>query len=326
MDVAAIIIGILAGLFLLHFFSALVGFKWIVVVRHKETVVVQRWGRFHAKLGPGLYFLIPLVDRVHLVRWRRLKIDMPDAPDALVDKSFYRIDARHTTMNFRVQTIITRDNVEISVRPLVIYELCDAMKVCYEVHDLSHAMRKLVQATLRSTIGDMGLDDTLASREEINRSIMQKISHICFNWGIRIHRVELLEIGSNKSVQDAMHKQLAAERVRRAAIVTAEGYRDKVRTEAEGESQAKIALATGEQQSMIIKARAAAEARLIIARAEAEALTLVSNSLKDMAVDATQYMIALRYIETLGAMAKSSKQCEVFMPMETNVVGATAVM
>ncbi|KAH9140551.1 hypothetical protein AeRB84_015229 [Aphanomyces euteiches] len=265
---------------------------------------------------------------------------MPDAPDALVDKSFYRIDARHTTMNFRVQTIITRDNVEISVRPLVIYELCDAMKVCYEVHDLSHAMRKLVQATLRSTIGDMGLDDTLASREEINRSIMQKISHICFNWGIRIHRglssfrhhhlimavVELLEIGSNKSVQDAMHKQLAAERVRRAAIVTAEGYRDKVRTEAEGESQAKIALATGEQQSMIIKARAAAEARLIIARAEAEALTLVSNSLKDMAVDATQYMIALRYIETLGAMAKSSKQCEVFMPMETNVVGATAVM
>ncbi|KAG9414682.1 hypothetical protein AC1031_008084 [Aphanomyces cochlioides] len=257
-------------------------------------------------------------------RWRL--IDMPDAPDALVDKSFYRIDARHTTMNFRVQTIITRDNVEISVRPLVIYELCDVMKVCYEVHDLSHAMRKLVQATLRSTIGDMGLDDTLASREEINRSIMQKISHICFNWGIRIHRVELLEIAPNQSVQDAMHKQLATERVRRAAIVTAEGYRDKVRTEAEGESQAKIALATGEQQSMIIKARAAAEARLIITRAEAEALTLVNNSLNYMAVDATQYMIALRYIETLGAMAKSSKRCEVFMPMETNVVGATAVM
>ncbi|CAK4672561.1 unnamed protein product [Aphanomyces euteiches] len=123
-----------------------------------------------------------------------------------------------------------------------------------------------------------------------------------------------------------MHKQLSAERVRRAAIVTAEGYREKVKTEAEGESQAKIALATGEQQCMIIHARAAAEARLLIARAEAEALTLVKDSLKDMSVDTTQYMIAVRYIETLGALAKSSKKCEVFMPMETDVVGAIAVM
>jgi len=120
-------------------------------------------------------------------------------------------------MDFRLQTIITRDNVEISVRPMVIYEFCDAMKVAYEVcldinnctllskdtklsidiiqvYDLEHAMEKLVQTTLRSIIGDMGLDDTLASREEINRGILQKISHVCFNWGVRIYRGKIVRL------------------------------------------------------------------------------------------------------------------------------------
>jgi regulator of protease activity HflC (stomatin/prohibitin superfamily) len=113
---------------------------------------------------------------------------MPNDRPALVDKSFSRIDSRQTIMDFKLQTIITRDNVEIMVRPMVIYEFCDAMKVAYEVYDLSQAIKMLVQTTLRSIIGDMGLDDTLASREEINRGILQKISLICFNWGVRILR------------------------------------------------------------------------------------------------------------------------------------------
>ncbi|KAF0696918.1 Aste57867_12364 [Aphanomyces stellatus] len=322
--ILAIVLGVLLGLPILRFLMLLIGN--VIVVKHKESVIVERWGRFHAKLGPGFYFLIPFLDKVKTVTWRRLKIQMPNAPEAFVDKSFYRVDARQTIMDFRVQTIITRDNVEITVRPMVIYEFCDPMKVCYEVYDLSLAMRTLVRTTLRSIIGDMGLDDTLASREEINRGIQQKISHICFNWGVRIHRVELLEIAPNMSVQSAMHMQLSAERVRRAAIVTAEGYREKVKTEAEGEAQAKIALATGEQQCMIIRAKAAAEARLLIARAEAEALTVVKESLQDMAVDTTQYMIALRYMETLTAVATSSKRCEMFMPFETDVIGALAAM
>ncbi|OQR82438.1 hypothetical protein ACHHYP_16049 [Achlya hypogyna] len=297
-----------------------------IVVRHKEVVIVERWGRFHCKWGPGLHFLVPYMDKVKTITWRRLKIQMPDKPDALVDKSFYRVDARQTIMDFKLQTIITRDNVEIAVRPMVIYEFCDPMKVCYEVYDLSQAIKKLVQTTLRSIIGDMGLDDTLASREEINRGILQKISHICFNWGVRIHRVELLEITPNSSVQEAMHKQLSAERVRRAAIVTAEGYREKVKTEAEGASQAKIAIATGEQQCVIIRAKAAAEARLLIARAEAEALSVVKESLKDMSIDTTQYMIAVRYMETLAAIANDAKKCELFMPIETDVVGSICAM
>ncbi|EQC39527.1 hypothetical protein SDRG_02965 [Saprolegnia diclina VS20] len=297
-----------------------------IVVRHKESVIVERWGRFHTKWGPGLHFLVPYMDKVKTITWRRLKIQMPHEPDALIDKSFYRVDARQTIMDFKLQTIITRDNVEIAVRPMVIYEFCDPMKVCYEVYDLSQAIKKLVQTTLRSIIGDMGLDDTLASREEINRGILQKISHICFNWGVRIHRVELLEITPTTSVQEAMHKQLSAERVRRAAIVTADGYREKVKTEAEGDSQAKVAIATGEQQCVVIRAKAAAEARLLIARAEGEALSVVKDSLKDMAIDTTQYMIAVRYMETLAAIATDAKKCELFMPLETDVVGSISAM
>ncbi|KDO31998.1 hypothetical protein SPRG_03215 [Saprolegnia parasitica CBS 223.65] len=179
--ILAIFLGITIGLPLLSILRTFLASA--IVVRHKEVVIVERWGRFHTKWGPGLHFLVPYMDKVKTITWRRLKIQMPHEPDALIDKSFYRVDARQTIMDFKLQTIITRDNVEIAVRPMVIYEFCDPMKVCYEVYDLSQAIKKLVQTTLRSIIGDMGLDDTLASREEINRGILQKISHICFNWG-----------------------------------------------------------------------------------------------------------------------------------------------
>merc|ERR1712072_137475 len=131
----------------------------------------------------------------------------------------HAVDLREQLMDFEHQKIITRDNVEITVHPMIVFNLFDPVRVAYETFDLSHAVMKLVQTTLRSIIGDMGLDDTLASREEINRALMQKISLICNNWGVEITRVELLEIAPTQSMQNAMHKQLSAERVRRAQIV-----------------------------------------------------------------------------------------------------------
>lgn len=172
----------------------------------------------------------------------------------------------------------------------------------------------------------MGLDDTLASREEINRGTLQKIQQVCLNWGIEICRVELLEIIPTPSVQQAMHNQLSAERLRRAAIVTAEGYREKVKTEAEGNCQATIALATGAQQSAIIKAKAKADAKILIARAEATALSTVGEALRDMDVDATQYMIALKYMNAFKSVAFAAEKRTLLLPFETNIVGATDVI
>ena len=180
-----------------------------------------------------------------------------------------------------------------------------------------------MQTTLRSIIGDMGLDDTLASREEINRGILQKIDHVCLNWGIKICRVELLGIVPTPSVQAAMHNQLAAERMRRASIVTAEGYREKLKTEAEGNCQAVIALATGTQQCTIVRAKSDADARVLIARAEADAVLKIASALEDLEIDTTQYMIALRYLETMTALAGHATKRKVLLPLEVNLVGAS---
>ena len=113
-------------------------------------------------------------------------------------------------LDFPTQAIITRDNVEINVHPMLLYRIVNPLRAVYETYDLCHAVEKLVQTTLRAIIGDMGLDDTLASREEINRSLSHKIHNVCLNWGISITKVELLEITPTNTVQAAMHQQLAA--------------------------------------------------------------------------------------------------------------------
>ena len=158
----------------------------IMVVRQKECVIVERWGKFYRKLDAGLYWLVPLVDRPQRVIWRETVIE--NDLIKIRQKHDYRLDMRQRVMDFVIQTIITRDNVEIGVHPMIFFEFINPIRIAYETYDLHHAVEKLVQTTLRSIIGDMGLDDTLASREEINRGIVQKISHVCLNWGIKICR------------------------------------------------------------------------------------------------------------------------------------------
>lgn len=116
-----------------------------------------------------------------------------------------RIDLREQVMDFPLQTIITRDNVELQVHPMLIYRISDPVRAVYETYDLAHAVEKLLQTSLRSVIGDMGLDDTLASREEINRTVSQKISLIFQNWGFSLLKVEILEILPTHSIQGKLH-------------------------------------------------------------------------------------------------------------------------
>eukprot|EP00003_Mantamonas_plastica_P014398 TRINITY_DN24_c0_g1_i2.p1 TRINITY_DN24_c0_g1~~TRINITY_DN24_c0_g1_i2.p1 ORF type:complete len:238 (-),score=76.26 TRINITY_DN24_c0_g1_i2:267-980(-) len=224
--------------------------------------------------------------------------------------------------DFPLQSIITRDNVEIHVHPMILYRIVSPIKVAYEVYDISHAVEKLVQTTLRSIIGDMGLDDTLASREEINRLLNIKISQVCLNWGIELKKVEILEIVPGPSIQQAMHKQIAAERIRRAAIISADGFREMTKTEAEGECQSVIAISKGEQRVSILRATGYSEAKVIMATAEAQALTTISESLSHYGIDPTQYMVGLKYIETLSNLALRATKRVVYFPFETSISGA----
>lgn len=232
------------------------------------------------------------------------------------------IDLRENLMDFPQQPVITRDNVEIKVHPMVLYRLFDPVRVAYETFDLAHAIEKLVQTSLRSVIGDMGLDDTLASREEIQRLLMYKIRKTCQNWGCFIVSVELLEIIVPHAVQEAMHKQLTAERVRRANVVTAEGKREKMKTEAEGLCQSQIALASGASEVAIQRHTGLSQSRKIIAKAEAEAVRIVAKELAPVGVSPTQYLIGMRYIDVFTEICKSANSRRIYFPFETNVVGA----
>jgi len=300
-----------------------------VVVEQGTAMVVESWGKFSRRLDAGFYVLKPFVERPRVFTWRTyhtqhsISWDNQNVQSVQVDQmKTIRIDMREQVMDFPLQQIITRDNVEIQVHPMLIYRISDPVRAVYEVYDLSHAVEKLLQTTLRSVIGDMGLDDTLASREEINRTVSQKVSQIFQNWGFTLLKVEILEILPTRTIQEAMHKQIAAERLRRANIVTADGFRERIKTEAEGECQSAIAISRGEQQVEVIKAKSESDAKMIIAKAESESISIISNSITDVQINATQYLIGIRFIETLTNLTLAASKRLLYFPYETNVFGA----
>jgi len=297
----------------------------VFVVEQGTAVLVERMGKYHRTYKEGLHFLVPFVDVMRPVIWRETEAQ---GTGAYVTKQEMRtrIDLREHVLDFPLQSVVTRDNVEIQVHPMILYRLTDPMRVAYEVYDLSHAVEKLVQTTLRSIIGDMGLDDTLASREEINKMLTSKIKATFLNWGCMLTRMELLEIQPTQSVVAAMHQQLAAERIRRAAIVSAEGYRQQVKTTAEGEMTSMIAQSKGEMEVTIIRAKALADAKVIIAQAEAQAVTDIGDALKDFKIDPTDYLVGTKYMEAFSSIAKGATKRTVYFPFETDVVGAVSML
>jgi regulator of protease activity HflC (stomatin/prohibitin superfamily) len=238
-----------------------------------------------------------------------------------------RIDLREACLDFLPQTVITRDNVSLTIHPLLVYRISDPVRAVYEVFDLHQAIEKLVQTTLRSEIGDLGLDDTLASREEINRAISQKISGMCRNWGFELLKVELLEITPTSTILNAMHELIRAERVRRAEIITAHGKRQKLSLDSEGNLNEAVYLAQGEQRKAVIMSRGVADSKLIIANAEAQALKTLGDALAAVDdIDPAQYMMALKYVEALSAVASSAGRRDVLLPLDTDASGALSAL
>ncbi|EGC28759.1 hypothetical protein DICPUDRAFT_85167 [Dictyostelium purpureum] len=324
-DIALIVLAGFVGLILLIFIYNLFS---IIIVEKGTCVIVERCGKFHKKLDYGIHILGPL-DKIKPLLWRYTttyydsNIYSTGKHNFKVEqKLIERIDTRESLMDFPLQSIITRDNVKIKVHPMLIYRIVDPIRAVYEVYDLALCVEKLIQTTLRSIIGDMGLDDTLASREEINKTLSLKISHIFLNWGFKLEKVEILEILPSPTIQEAMHKQISAERVRRATIIAAEGFREQTKTEAEGDCQAQISISKGKQQVLIISARAQAESKIIQAQAEAESIKIIGDALKEYNIEPTQFIIGMKYINTIKDMAKKSKQVLLGLPYSSQIMGS----
>ncbi|HIA37940.1 MAG TPA: SPFH/Band 7/PHB domain protein [Planctomycetes bacterium] len=282
--------------------------KGLRIVRQAEVVIVERLGRFSRILAPGINIIWPFVDRPRQVQWRgglskgkSTRIVMASA-----------IDMREQVFDFPEQSVITADNVVISVNGLLYYQVTDPKRVAYEVASLPTAIEKLAQTTLRNIIGEMELDTTLSSRDLINGKMREVLDEATDKWGVKVNRVELQDISPPHSVQEAMEKQMRAERSKRATIL-----------EAEAEKLAKILRAEGERDAEIAEAEGERQARILRAQGEAEGLGIVRVALEGVEANAAQYQIALNYLETLGSLAANGRGDKtVFLPFETaNVLG-----
>lgn len=308
-----LIILILVALFVIIFATA-----GIRIIQQSQTMIIERLGKYHRTLASGFNIIIPIFDKPRQIIWRYSREDF-DGRKVVTFKAKDRVDHRETVYDFPKQNVITRDNVGTEINALLYFQIMDPVKAVYEIENLPDAIEKLTQTTLRNVIGEMDLDDTLTSRDTINSKLRIILDDATNKWGVKVNRVELQDINPPKDIRDAMEKQMRAERNRRAQILEAEGTKRSKILESEGYKESQINMAEGEKRSAILSAEGLAEARIKVAIAEAEAINKIKDAVAS-AGDPIQYMVAIKYIDTLQQMVQGEDTKTVYMPYEATGV------
>ncbi len=249
-------------------FVLVVLFRSIKIIPQAYAGVVERLGRYHTTLTPGLNLLIPFVDRVHKL-----------------------VDMRETVVSFPPQPVITEDNLVVSIDTVVYFQVTDARAATYEIANYLGAVEQLTTTTLRNVVGGLNLEEALTSRDNINGQLRIVLDEATGKWGIRVSRVELKAIDPPVSIQDSMEKQMRAERDRRAVILTAEGTK-----------QSAILTAEGARQAAILSAEGYAKAAVLRAQGEAEAILTVFQAIHEG--DPDPKLLAYQYLQTLPKIAE----------------------
>ncbi len=289
----------------------------VKVVPQSETRVVERLGRFHSVLPPGINFIIPFIDRPKMIYQRTVERSINGRPMARM-QSTYKIDLREQVYDFPSQQVITRDNVTTEINALLYFQIVDPKKAVYEIDNLPNAIEKLTQTSLRNVIGELELDETLTSRDTINSKLQVILDEASNKWGVKVNRVELQDITPPESVRVAMEKQMQAERNRRAEILNAEGEKQSLILRSEGEKASKINAAEAIKQAEILRAEGEAQAIILNAQAEADAILKVAKAVDATKTDPATYMLAMKYIETLKEMTSGKDNKTVYMPYEAS--------
>jgi regulator of protease activity HflC (stomatin/prohibitin superfamily) len=254
----------------------------IKIVRPWEKGLIERLGKYQRTADSGLTIIVPFLEKMIKVDMRELVVDVPP------------------------QGVITKDNVVVEVDAVVYYEVTDPIKVTYNVANYYTAATKLAQTNLRNLVGDMALDESLTSREVINTKLREILDDATDKWGTRVTRVELQRIEPPSDVTEAMHRQMKAERERRAMILEAEGHKQSAILQAEGEAEAIRKVADADKYQ-----------KLTVAAGEAEAIQTVFGAIHDG--NPTNDLIAIKYLEALEKIA-NGQATKVFLPLEASGV------
>jgi regulator of protease activity HflC (stomatin/prohibitin superfamily) len=268
-----------------------VGFLFLAnavkIVPEYQRLVVFRLGRSIGPKGPGITILIPVIDRA------------------------VRVDLREQVREVPHQTSITKDNAPISIDFLWYYKVLDPAESVLQVGNFESAAAGIAATTLRAVIGGIPLDDVLSEREHINNMLRTRLDEVTERWGVKVTNVEIREIIPPRDVQDAMNRQMSAERIRRAVVTESTGTRESAINVAEGEKQSAILKAEGQKQSAILQAEGEKQAQLLRAEGFAQALEAIFNSAKSV----DQKTMTLQYFETLKSLGASPSTKYIF-PME----------
>lgn len=313
MDIMNIVL-ILLALFVVFLIA-----KGVRIIQQSEAMVVERLGKYSKTLTAGINIIIPIIDKPREIIFRFTR-DLPDGNKYVQFVKKERLDLRETVYDFPKQNVITKDNVMTEINALLYFQMMDPVKAMYEIENLPMAIEKLTQTTLRNVIGELDLDECLTSRDTINGKLRAILDEASNKWGVKVNRVELQDINPPRDIREAMEKQMRAERDKRAQIIDAEGSKRAAVLQAEGIQQAQITTAEGQKQAQILEAEGDAQARIRRAQGEAEAINLMTKAIQGSKADPANYLIAMKYLETLYAMTSGQNNKVVYIPYEATGV------
>jgi regulator of protease activity HflC (stomatin/prohibitin superfamily) len=289
-----------SGFTLIMLIALAVATLWstVKVVPQGYNYTIENFGRYTRTLGPGLHFLIPVMERVgHHINMKEQVIDIPS------------------------QDVITKDNAMVSVDGVAFFQVLNAAKSAYEVEQLEYATVNLTMTNIRTVMGSMDLDELLSNRDQINARLLTVVDAATESWGVKVTRIEIKDIEPPRDLVDSMARQMKAEREKRAQILEAEGLRQAAILEAEGEKQSSVLEAEGRREAAFRDA----EARERAAEAEAKATELVSNAIAEGNIQAINYFVANNYVKALESLASAPNQKVIMMPLEaSSVIGSIA--